>query len=172
MQTLDTEERQFIADIAHKVVQTQQKHAVLTVFNLAAILVNNNKTLRDAPFTINRLSLELSWLKNVLEHLGARIETYDDIAVKQALLVHNNLIQVEKNTNTVQLVQSPVVLNAGDRKNTKGCQLNNNTMTTVVPVFMLQLYVNPTLHYFVDCSLVAMVTVAYNTECELNRGNT
>ncbi|GLV33264.1 Glyceronephosphate O-acyltransferase [Carabus blaptoides fortunei] len=159
LQTLDAEERQFIADMAHRVVHTQQKHAVLTVFNLIAILVNNNMILGGAPFILDQLSLEILWLRDILEHLGARIEIYDDDALRQALLVHNNLITV-KNTK-VQLVQSPVILNDIDRKKTKGYQLNNNTMTTVVPMVMLQLYVNPTLHYFVDCSLVAMVIVAY-----------
>lgn len=72
--TLSVDEMAFCVDVAHRVVQQQQRHSVISAFNLIAIILNNSVLEGNGPPPLNEVVANVSWLKSVMEMLGALID--------------------------------------------------------------------------------------------------
>ena len=72
--TLSADEMAFCVDVAHRVVQQQQRHAVISAFNLISTVLNNSVVEGTGPPPLNEVVANVSWLKSVMEMLGALID--------------------------------------------------------------------------------------------------
>jgi glycerol-3-phosphate O-acyltransferase len=72
--TLSADERMFCVDVAHRVVQQQQRHSVISAFNLTSIILNNSVLEGSGPPHVNEVVANVSWLKSVMEVLGALVD--------------------------------------------------------------------------------------------------
>ena len=72
--TLSVDEMAFCVDVAHRVLQKQQRHAVISAFNLISIILNNSVVEGTGPPPLNEVVANVSWLKSVMEMLGALID--------------------------------------------------------------------------------------------------
>jgi len=72
--TLSVDEMAFCVDVAHRVVQQQQRHAVISAFNLISLILNNSVVEGTGPPPLNEVVANVSWLKSVMEMLGALID--------------------------------------------------------------------------------------------------
>ena len=72
--TLSVDEMAFCVDVAHRVVQQQQRHSVISPFNLISIVLNNSVLEGTGPPLLNEVVANVSWLKSVMEMLGALID--------------------------------------------------------------------------------------------------
>jgi hypothetical protein len=64
----------FCVEVAHRVVQQQQRHSVISAFNLISIILNNSVMEGTGPPPLNEVVGNVSWLKSVMEMLGALID--------------------------------------------------------------------------------------------------
>jgi glycerone phosphate O-acyltransferase len=72
--TLSVDEMAFCVEVAHRVVQQQQRHSVISPFNLISIILNNSVLQGTGPPPLNEVVGNVSWLKSVMEMLGALID--------------------------------------------------------------------------------------------------
>lgn len=72
--TLSVDEMAFCVDVAHRVVQQQQRHSVISAFNLISIVLNNSVLEGTGPPPVNEVVANVSWLKSVMEMVGALID--------------------------------------------------------------------------------------------------
>ena len=72
--TLSVDEMTFCVDLAHRVVRQQQRHSVISAFNLISIILNNSVLEGTGPPPVNEVVANVSWLKSVMEMLGALID--------------------------------------------------------------------------------------------------
>lgn len=70
---LSVDEAAFCVEVAHHVVQQQQRHSVISAFNLISIVLNNSVLEGAGPPLLNEVVADVSWLKSVMEVLGALI---------------------------------------------------------------------------------------------------
>lgn len=168
-QELLPSERQLISSIAYDTVHIQQNNTVITAFNLMATLISNNIILKEESFTITELEYEMTWLKNIMETFGALV-SIDYETMEETLVVHKNFVEVDRD-GRINLICTPLDLTDVDPGRLKGHALSNETMTRVVPLMMLQLYVNPCLHFLVNSSIVVVVLKSIGQKREISRGN-
>lgn len=167
LQELTQQEKDFTASLAYDIVRIQQKHSVITVFNLIALSVTNNMISQEHTLSLDDVVKDVKWLKTVLEALGAVTDVKQlKEDVQTSLNIHKNLVHVTPN-KTVNLVKNSVSLNTLDVTKLKGHALSQHTMTFVVPYIMLQIYVNPVLNYLINPAV--LVTILKHHQ-ELNRG--
>jgi glycerone phosphate O-acyltransferase len=72
--TLSVDEAVFCVEVAHRVVQQQQRHSVISAFNLISIILNNSVLEGTGPPLLNEVVANVSWFKSVMEVLGALID--------------------------------------------------------------------------------------------------
>lgn len=170
-QELLDEEKAEITHLAENIVHCQQKLAVITTFNLIAVVLTNSLTMNQNIMRFEQLVVETMWLKSILAMCGAVVDfDYARKNIKAALDVHKNLIHMDADSN-ITLVQNAIVLSGlkESKAKLKGHDLSENTMTVAVPFVMLQIYVNPTLHYLINHSMVvAIITNASEPIVEEN----
>jgi glycerone phosphate O-acyltransferase len=91
--TLSANEKMFCVDVAHRVVQQQQRHSVISAFNLISIFLNNSVLEGCDPPLISEVTANVSWLKSVMEVLGALVDIqgkYLHSTISAPLCCHRN----------------------------------------------------------------------------------
>lgn len=161
-QQLSQDDKMLITDLGYKILRTQRSHCTLSPFNLTAMALSTSK-----PRSLASLASETIWLKEILEHFGARATLG---SLHEILQVHGGLVTVGEDETKLELVSSPVMLDEVDPKKLKGYRLSNETMTRIVPYIMLQLYVNPCLHYLADACLITVTLLSFEKMGKLSRG--
>lgn len=149
-------EKDVIPPLAHEIIRRQQQHAVVSTFNILAILLTNSLS-TGTTISATQIANEARWLKLVLEVLGANTT---ELQVENTLKVHTSLVRVDDETSTLCLVQEKVVL---DQRQLKGYRFPEETMTKVVPMIMLQIYVNTVLHFIISPALVVTLLKRYKS---------
>lgn len=152
LRELTPHEKALIPPLAHEIVLAQQKNSVVTPFNLAAIALNRNLANEHRPLTLTELEGEVRWLRGAVERSGAFVAAG---GVPECLGAHGNLVEVRD--GAVGLVRSEIVLGELDPRRLKAHSLSGECMGAAVPMVVLQMYVNPVLHCFVDAALVVLV---------------
>lgn len=159
-QQLTSHDREFINDLGYKVLRVQRAHATIMPFNLAALSIECLKS-----NCLSSLASDMSWLRDTLHQLGARVtlESLDD-----SLKVHGNLLKI--NGDDVKVVQTAISLDNIDPRKLKGHKLTNETMSKIIPTIMLQLYINPCLHYFTDSCMVLIGILTFGRNGVISKG--
>lgn len=154
-QELTTQEKQLAAKFAYEIIYRQQRLAIITTFNLIALCLTNSIK-QNTPLTLDKLVDEILWYKTVLEAQGAKTDLVDVKSnVLESLSVHVNLVTLAAN-GEINLRIERIVLDVFNTKLLKGHNLSENTMTRAVPFVMLQVYVNPVLHFLLNPMLLAL----------------
>uniref|UniRef100_A0A182YJT0 Phospholipid/glycerol acyltransferase domain-containing protein n=1 Tax=Anopheles stephensi TaxID=30069 RepID=A0A182YJT0_ANOST len=158
-QTLAKEERVAIQNLANDVVHLQQHRMVLTTFHLVALYYNYKKYHGQAV-TLGELVDGVAWLGRVLEDLGAITEVEGCADVEPlclaALDVHRNILQLTAD-RVLTIARTYHDFSRVDKRKLKGYNLTDGVMKLAVPIFSLQLYCNPCLHWL---AVPAMVLLA------------
>uniref|UniRef100_A0A182TUY7 Phospholipid/glycerol acyltransferase domain-containing protein n=1 Tax=Anopheles melas TaxID=34690 RepID=A0A182TUY7_9DIPT len=158
-QTLAREERDAIQNLANDVVHLQQHRMVLTAFHLIAIHYNYRKY-HGQTVTLAELVTGVTQLGRMLEDLGAVTEVEGCTDVQQlclgALDVHRNVLQLTGD-GVLVIARSYHDFSRVDKRKLKGYNLTDGVMKLAVPIFSLQLYCNPCLHWL---AVPAMVLLA------------
>lgn len=153
-QELTPNEKKLVAKFAYEVIYRQQRLTVITTFNLIALCLTNSIK-RTVPLTLNKLFDDIIWYKTVLEAQGAKTNLTDvKRNVLESLDVHKNLVTLSAN-GEITLCIERIILDAFNTKLLKGHNLSEATMTRAVPFVMLQVYVNPVLHFLLNPILLA-----------------
>lgn len=149
LQELTQSEKNLLPPLAHEIVHRQQRSTVVTTFNLMAVVMNYNLSVKN-NIDIGDLINEINWLKSVLEPLGAFVQTEDiEKSLREIFIVHSNLISLDSKKQ-IHLVRSNVKQGVIDPNKLKAYALSDETMTKSIPFVMLQIYVNPILQFVVD----------------------
>ncbi|KAJ8925629.1 hypothetical protein NQ315_009473 [Exocentrus adspersus] len=156
-QDITIDEKSLIPSLAYDIIRTQQKCSTITIFNLVSLILNDNLVRKKTPLSVKELIDEVKWMKEVIEKLGAFVFTEDmENSVEQCFIVHKNLIELQPN-GTICLVQNSVILDKFNPSQLKAHSLSEECMTFSIPFVMLQMYINPTLYYFIDAALIVTV---------------
>ncbi|XP_046686847.1 dihydroxyacetone phosphate acyltransferase, partial [Homalodisca vitripennis] len=162
-------EQQQILHLGHCIVDSQQKHAVLTCFNILALVLSNHMAASDSPLLLSKAAKDVAWLSSVLSVLGAYVKEGNNLeSVKEATLVHKSLVKLSGDTIQLVSVHSPHY--KIDPNRIKGHTLENATMGVAVPLLMLQLYVNPCMHYIVSPAIITVVMQHLGDSGHITRG--
>ncbi|XP_015837346.2 dihydroxyacetone phosphate acyltransferase isoform X1 [Tribolium castaneum] len=157
MQEITDYEKKLIPSLAHEIVYKQQKHCIITPFNLLAIVLHNNLTSGRNLLSVDEIIDEILGLKKVIEKFGAYVFMDDPRkCVLEALEVHNNFVRVNEE-GKVTLVWDEIVVGKVNVSKLKAHELSEKTITFSVPFMLLQIYINPTLHYFVDLAVLVLI---------------
>jgi glycerone phosphate O-acyltransferase len=156
-QEITEEEKKLVPKLAHEIVYRQQKHCVITTFNLLAIVLHNNLIKGKDLLNVEEIIEEIVWLKGIVEALGGFV-CIDNVQknVSDALEVHQNIVALTSD-GKVTLVSNEIVLDKANITKLKGHELSEKTITLSVPFMMLQIYINPVLHYFVDVAVLVLI---------------
>ncbi|XP_030763491.1 dihydroxyacetone phosphate acyltransferase [Sitophilus oryzae] len=156
IQEITEEEKAYIPPLAHEIVQRQQKSTVLSCFNLVSWVMNYNLTKGNKFISRKELVFEMNALKEILQEWGARIFITDiQNDINECLKVHSNLIY--EIDDRIGLVENKIVVGPVNPNKLKGHSLTEDTIAYSVPFVMLQIYVNPVLHYLVDAALIVII---------------
>jgi glycerone phosphate O-acyltransferase len=171
--TLSADEMAFCVDVAHRVVQQQQRHAVISAFNLISTVLNNSVVEGTGPPPLNEVVANVSWLKSVMEMLGALIDIQGgpagvDAAVKDAITIHKSLVTLTP-SNHLKLVKVHTTAYKMDPSKLKGHSLSEQTMDVAVPMVLLQHYLNPCLHYLIGPAMVTLIMWHLDDAVEISR---
>ncbi|KAJ9588732.1 hypothetical protein L9F63_017967, partial [Diploptera punctata] len=171
--TLTPNEVSFSINVAHCVVQQQQRHSVLSAFNLIAIILNNSLFEGTGPPLFSDVVANVSWFKSVMEELGALLDIKGepgsvDTAVKEAIAIHKSLVILTP-TNHLKLIKVHNSHRVIDPAKLKGHSLSHQTMDVAVPMVMLQHYVNPCLHYLIGPAMVTLILRHLDEAVEISR---
>ncbi|KAJ8942309.1 hypothetical protein NQ318_005300 [Aromia moschata] len=156
MQEVTEQEKLLIPSLAHEIVYRQQKSNVITVFNLLSLILNHNLTKRKEPLTVTELIGEVNWFKGDNgEFRCVRVYRRHRKSIRDSFTAHKNLIGIEQ--DRVCLIENFIALDKMSPSRLKGHSLSEKTMSHSVPFVMLQIYVNPTLHYLIDAAVVVLI---------------
>ncbi|XP_076259145.1 dihydroxyacetone phosphate acyltransferase [Rhynchophorus ferrugineus] len=157
---LTNEEKALVPPLAFEIVRKQQTNNVLNSFNLFALLLNNNLTQGKSRQRKEQLIMETETVKHVLLAWGAKIFDEDiQKALEECLVVHANLIC--ENNGEIVLVQNQTTVGPLNASKLKAHALSEQTISYSVPFIMLQLYVNPILHYLIDAALILIILKSF-----------
>ncbi|XP_058171620.1 dihydroxyacetone phosphate acyltransferase [Anopheles ziemanni] len=158
-QVLAKEEREAIQDLANDVVHLQQHRMVLTAFHLIAHYYNYRKYHGQAV-AMDQLVQGVTLLGRILKNLGAitELEGAENVEhlILEALAVHRNILQLTAERVLV-IAKTYHDFSRVDKRKLKGHNLSEGVMKLAVPIFSLQLYCNPCLHWL---AVPAMVLLA------------
>nr|CAD7430055.1 unnamed protein product [Timema monikensis] len=156
MDRLNPRETALCSELAHVIVARQRDLTVLSPFNLIAIILGLGSSL-----PLPKLLTEVLWLRSLLVSLGALVDLAEsevlvEADIKRSISVHSSLVALTP-CGMVQLteVQSPDC--TIDITKVKGHNLSQQTMDAAIPVLMLQTYINPCLHYFINPAMVILI---------------
>lgn len=160
-------EKQLIPPLAYEIVRSQQSYSVVTPFHLISLALYTNLSSNGELLSISQLIQEVNWLKEVLEGFGAFVNMPDaKESIFEALQVHKNKICLTKD-NKIDLMTNKIILDKKNLRKFKAHQISDDIMSYSVPFILLQIYVNPLMHYLVDASLIVVILQAQK---RLNRG--
>lgn len=155
-QELTQAEKVAVSQFAQEIIYTQQKLCIISTFNLIALSLTYHLT-EMITLHMENLLEDVLWYKSVLETFGAITDVSDvEQSVYESLRVHRNLVTVDSE-KCIKLITDKITLDNFEKSKLKGHDLSEKTMTTAVPHIMLQLYVNPVLHYLVNPMIFALV---------------
>ncbi|XP_058446346.1 dihydroxyacetone phosphate acyltransferase [Malaya genurostris] len=165
VQTLSKSELGMIQNLAFDVVHLQQEKIVLTTFHLISIYYNYQKYLGQS-ITLPELVEGLSSMLDMFKDLGAitTVQKTGDVdtdnqlietSIAEALNVHRNILQLTSDQILV-IATTHHDFNEVDKRKLKGHNLSDVVMRLSVPIFTLQLYSNPCLHWLVEPALVLL----------------
>lgn len=155
--TLSKEEKDALQSFAHEILYNQQRHCTISMFNLIALVLMHNLTSQKEPLTVQSLITEILWIKGILDRLGAIIAVKDvDIDLQKSLKTHKSLVVIDDESKVI-LMQNKISLKDSDVSKLKAHALSETTMTLCVPYISLQIYVNHSLHYFINGSLISLI---------------
>lgn len=163
---LTNEEKALVPPLAFEIVRSQQTNNALNSFNFFALLLNNNLTQGNLFVETEKLVMETQAMKNVLISWGAKI--FDENiqkALDECLVVHANLIC--ENDKKIGLVRDKTAVGPLNASKLKAHALSEETISYSVPFIMLQLYVNPILHYLIDKALIVIILKSFG---DLSKG--
>lgn len=154
-QELTVDEKKLVAKFAYEIIYEQQRLTVITTFNLIALCLTNSIK-NNIPLTFNRLFDEITWYQELLEIQGATTDVTDlKRNILESLNVHTNLVRLNGD-GEINLFVEKIALGNFNKKLLKGYNLSEETMTRAVPFVMLQVYVNPVLHFVLNPMLLAL----------------
>ncbi|XP_055613347.1 dihydroxyacetone phosphate acyltransferase [Uranotaenia lowii] len=166
IQTLTKSELSLIQNLAFDVVHLQQQKIVLTTFHLISVYYNYKKYLGKS-ITLDELIDGLALLHQIFNDLGA-VTTIErtgnsgtdraliEKSVNEALTVHRNILQLT-NDNVLVIAKSHHDFSQVDKRKLKGHNLSDIVMKLSVPIFTLQLYCNPCLHWLAQPGFLLLV---------------
>ncbi|XP_065088695.1 dihydroxyacetone phosphate acyltransferase-like [Ochlerotatus camptorhynchus] len=166
IQTLSKSELGMIQNLAFDVVHLQQQKIVLTTFHLISIYYNYKKYLGQSV-TLPDLVEGLSNLLDIFKDLGA-VTTIQKTgnpeldnhlirtSVTEALAVHRNILQLTRD-EVLTIAKSHHDFSQVDKRKLKGHNLSDVVMKLSLPIFTLQLYCNPCLHWLAQPALILLV---------------
>lgn len=156
-QEITNDEKKLIPALAYEIVYQQQKQCTITAFNLIAMALCKNLISDATLLNIDNLISEVLWLKKVIVRLGGFVHIDDPkSSILAALEVHKNIVKFNESGELV-LVFDRIVLDKLDTNRLKAHDLSSETLTFSVPFILLQTYINPVLHYFVDVAVLAVI---------------
>lgn len=151
------EEKRIIPPLGYEIIRQQQLTSPINYFNLLALILNKNLSRGQKGMLIEDLTTEMKIVKKKLQSWNAKFFEQDvDEALKESLVVHSNLITCREN-NSISLVANRVTVGKLDPTKLKAYALSEDTISYSVPFVMLQIYVNPVLHYFVDPAIIVII---------------
>ncbi|XP_050089696.1 dihydroxyacetone phosphate acyltransferase [Anopheles aquasalis] len=164
-QILSKEERDAIQNLANEVVHLQQRRMVLTTFHLVALYYNFRKY-QGESVTLTHLIDGVRQLGTLLADLGAitEVEQLEGHAVEKQILaaldVHRNILQLTATDRTLVIAKTHHDFSQVDKRKLKGHNLSDAVMKLSVPIFSLQLYCNPCLHWLAVPAMVLLVAAS------------
>ncbi|XP_055640233.1 dihydroxyacetone phosphate acyltransferase [Toxorhynchites rutilus septentrionalis] len=176
VQTLTKSELALIQNLAFDVVHLQQEKIVLTTFHLISIYYNYQKYL-GKPVTLTELIEGLSFMLDIFKDLGA-VTTIQKVghleedreliraSIIEALAVHRNILQLTTD-DVLVITKSHYDFSQVDKRKLKGHNLSDVVMKLSVPIFTLQLYCNPCLHWLAQPALVLLAAKKLSREGEV-----
>uniref|UniRef100_A0A336K3H7 CSON000074 protein n=1 Tax=Culicoides sonorensis TaxID=179676 RepID=A0A336K3H7_CULSO len=164
VQTLSKDELKVINSLAYDVVNFQQDKIIITVFNLMCFCFNFYK-FKGKSLSLELLCEEITSLQRIFRTFGAHLslnfknkELRKEIS--DALQIHKNILCL-KNGN-LELVTSTVDFHKIDKGRMKAHKLSNKVMIQSVPIFSLQLYLNPCLHWTAPHAMIILILKKFN----------
>ena len=152
------DERKVILHVAQEIVNVQQQLCTISVFNLMAVVLANNFLQGNTEgLSLERISDEVAWLRNIIEIFGATVSAknmLEDVCI--AINIHKSIVGVDDN-QVVYVKQHDVISDEINASKLKGHRLSAKTMSSAVPYVWLQLYINPTLFYFTSPALITII---------------
>ncbi|XP_058057884.1 dihydroxyacetone phosphate acyltransferase isoform X2 [Anopheles bellator] len=157
-QLLAQQERDAIQHLANDVVHLQQRRMVLTTFHLIALYYNLRKY-HGQTVDLTELEKGVRQLGVIFGDLGAITEVEDEREVNsriaQSLAVHRNILQLTSGRILV-IAKTRHDFSQVDKRKLKGHNLSDAVMKLSVPIFSLQLYCNPCLHWLAVPAMVLL----------------
>ncbi|XP_074000173.1 dihydroxyacetone phosphate acyltransferase isoform X2 [Rhodnius prolixus] len=139
--------------LAHHVIERQSDLQIYGIFNVLAIVMSFRVWNLDSySILFTDAVVEVEELCGLFKRRSAQVHYHDNIrnAVINACRVHSNLVQLVNGTLTFKKSSVTQAANLSEHKDI----LSEESICKVVPVIMLQLYINPCLHLFVTPALV------------------
>ncbi|XP_038119057.1 dihydroxyacetone phosphate acyltransferase [Culex quinquefasciatus] len=165
VQSLTKSDLTLLHNLAFDVVHLQQEKIVLTTFHLISVYYNYRKYLGQSV-NLPELIEGLRVLVDILQHLGA-VTTIQKTghheadrnlirtSIEEALKTHANILQLNSDAVLV-IAKSHHDFSQVDKRKLKGHNLSDVVMRLSVPIFTLQLYCNPCLHWLAQPALVLL----------------
>ncbi|XP_059619928.1 dihydroxyacetone phosphate acyltransferase [Phlebotomus argentipes] len=154
VQNLTRNELALIYDLAHDVVNCQQRRIVINCFNLIAIYYSYRMYLGEGT-TFDQLCEGVLILAGLLRRQEAVVAVdaskIRDV-VKESLRIHCNILKIDKDDRVI-LEKPRISLRDVNRLKFKAHALTEDTMKNTLPIIYLQIYINPCLFW---CSSVAI----------------
>ncbi|GAB0093731.1 dihydroxyacetone phosphate acyltransferase [Sergentomyia squamirostris] len=155
VQNLTKNELGMIYDLAYDVVSCQQRRIVVNCFNIIAIYYTYRMYM-DLEMTFDQLCDGVLILSEFFRRHGATVAVdasrIRDV-VKESLRIHCNILKLDKDDRVI-LEKPRISLREVNRLKFKAHALTEETMKNTVPIFYLQIYINPCLFW---CSSKAIV---------------
>ncbi|CAG2056109.1 unnamed protein product [Timema podura] len=156
MDRLNPRETALCSELAHVIVARQRELTVLSPFNLVAITLGLGSSL-----PLPELLTEVLWLRSLLVSLGAVVDLAEsgvsvEAVIKRSISVHSSLVTLTP-CGMVQLTEVHSPDCTMDLTKVKGHNLSQQIMDAAIPVLMLQTYINPCLHYFINPAMVILI---------------
>uniref|UniRef100_A0A1Q3F3N8 Putative mitochondrial glycerol-3-phosphate acyltransferase gpat n=1 Tax=Culex tarsalis TaxID=7177 RepID=A0A1Q3F3N8_CULTA len=178
VQSLTKSDLTLVQNLAFDVVHLQQEKIVLTTFHLISVYYNYRKYL-GRSVNLPELIEGLRALVDIFQHLGA-VTTIQKTghheadrnlirtSIEEALKTHRNILQLNSDAVLV-IAKSHHDFSQVDKRKLKGHNLSDVVMRLSVPIFTLQLYCNPCLHWLAQPALVLLASKKLSaTDLEVN----
>lgn len=148
VQTLATDDMAVVQDLAYYIIDLQQKFIVIHLINLVTLYVAFRRFSMKDTITLVELCDGVLLLSRIFERMGA-ITNVDPSKIRQdiqtTLRIHKRIFAVE---NDCLVLKKPLVeVDKIKNMRFKAHRLNDGSMQQCVPVFSLQIYINPCLYW-------------------------
>ncbi|CAO1406276.1 unnamed protein product [Diamesa serratosioi] len=158
VQQLDKDEIQCINDLANEVLRKQQDKIVIMPFNIIAMIYNElTFTNKLDEISLSKVIERMREVGKLFVYFGAILsmdERHEVEEIKSTLKIHSNILD-----DNFHLIKSNVNLNNMNASKLKGHRFSNETMNIAVPVFSLQLYINPMLYWLAQPAFLVLAAL-------------